>query len=181
MAPISRRDVLYGLSSALTSPVLLSRADAEVTPDIVKFRPEIEPLVALIERTPRDRCAEMAVEQLRGGVSYRQLLAALFLGGLALAAFAFWIWMLIHAVTNKGLGDGEKIAWVLVIFFLHFIGALIYFFIGRPKGAAIATPNSLLAITPCERSAVLCPRQAGPQPNSRPRWKPGIPSALNEP
>ncbi len=57
-------------------------------------------------------------------------------GFFALAVFVFWIWMLIHAVTNKGIGDGEKIAWVLVIFFLHFIGALIYFFIGRPKGTA---------------------------------------------
>jgi hypothetical protein len=57
-------------------------------------------------------------------------------GMFALMVFVFWIWMLIHAVTNKGLGDGEKIAWVLVIFFLHFIGALIYFFIGRPKGTA---------------------------------------------
>src|ERR1700731_1474009 len=82
MAPISRREVLYGLSGTLASPLLLSRADAEVTPDIVKFRPEIEPLVALIERTPRERCAEMAVEQLRNGVSYRQLLAALFLAGI---------------------------------------------------------------------------------------------------
>ena len=60
----------------------------------------------------------------------------LFAGLFALAAVVFWIWMLIHAVTNKGVGDGEKVAWVLVIFFLHFIGALIYFFIGRPKGAA---------------------------------------------
>jgi len=42
---------------------------------------------------------------------------------------------LIHAITNKGLRDTEKILWVLVIFFLHFIGSLIYFFIGRPKGA----------------------------------------------
>ena len=60
----------------------------------------------------------------------------LFAGLFALAAFVFWIWMLIHAVTNKGLGDGEKIAWVLVILFTHFIGALIYFFIGRPKSVA---------------------------------------------
>ncbi len=82
-----------------------------------------------------------------GGVFglFFMLIAGLF----ALAVFVFWIWMLIHAVTNKGLGDGEKIAWVLVIFgdgekiawvlvifFLHFIGALIYFFIGRPKGTA---------------------------------------------
>ena len=64
------------------------------------------------------------------------LFLLLFAGLFALAAFVFWIWMLIHAVTNKGVGDGEKVAWVLVIFFLHFIGALIYFFIGRPKGAA---------------------------------------------
>jgi hypothetical protein len=51
-------------------------------------------------------------------------------------AFVFWIWMLVHAITNKGLGDGEKIAWVLIILFLHFLGALIYFFVGRPKGNA---------------------------------------------
>jgi hypothetical protein len=59
---------------------------------------------------------------------------ALFLFPLVLFAFVFWIWMLVHAVTNKGISDGEKIAWVLVILFLHFLGALIYFFLGRPKG-----------------------------------------------
>ena len=59
-------------------------------------------------------------------------------GVLSLAAFAFWLWMLIHAITNKGLGDGEKIAWVLVIIFLPFIGSVIYFFVGRPRGAATA-------------------------------------------
>jgi hypothetical protein len=39
-------------------------------------------LVALIERTPRERCAEMLVEQFRLGVSYRQAMAALFLAGI---------------------------------------------------------------------------------------------------
>jgi len=53
-----------------------------------------------------------------------------------LLLFAFWIWMLIHAITNRGLSDGEKIAWVLVVLFLHFLGAVIYFFVGRPKGGA---------------------------------------------
>ena len=32
-----------------------------------------------------------------------------------------------------GLSDGEKTAWVLVIALLHFLGAVIYFFAGRPK------------------------------------------------
>ncbi len=52
---------------------------------------------------------------------------------LGLAAFAFWIWMLIHAAQNKGLSEGEKVAWVLIIVMVHFLGALIYFFVGRPK------------------------------------------------
>ena len=52
---------------------------------------------------------------------------------LALLAFAFWIWMLISAIQNKGLNEGEKIAWVLVIALLHFLGALLYLFIGHPK------------------------------------------------
>ena len=63
-------------------------------------------------------------------------LLAVIIGGLiSLACFAFWLWMLIHAITNKGLSDGEKIVWVLVVIFLPFIGSVIYFFVGRPKGA----------------------------------------------
>jgi len=61
------------------------------------------------------------------------LLAILVMAAIGLALFAFWIWMLIHAITNKGLTDTEKIIWVLVVLFLHFLGALIYFFVGRPK------------------------------------------------
>jgi hypothetical protein len=62
------------------------------------------------------------------------LLAFLIMGAFSLACFAFWLWMLIHAITNKGLGDGEKIVWVIVVIFLPFLGSLIYFFVGRPKG-----------------------------------------------
>ena len=79
---LSRRNLFHGLTGALAAPLLLSRADAEVTPEVMRFRPEIEPLVGLIERTARDKCAEMAVEQLQSGVSYRQFLAALFLAGI---------------------------------------------------------------------------------------------------
>jgi ABC-type multidrug transport system fused ATPase/permease subunit len=57
----------------------------------------------------------------------------LFVATVALVLFVFWIWMLIDAIQNKGLTDGEKIGWVLVVVFLHFIGGLLYFFIGRPK------------------------------------------------
>jgi len=56
---------------------------------------------------------------------------------IALLLFVFWIWMLIHAITNKGLTDTEKTIWVLVVIFLLFLGALLYFFLGRPKGEGI--------------------------------------------
>jgi hypothetical protein len=69
-----------------------------------------------------------------GGVEFILILAVmLVMLPIALAAFAFWIWMLISAIQNKGLTDGEKIAWVLVVALLHFLGALIYFFVGHPK------------------------------------------------
>jgi hypothetical protein len=61
------------------------------------------------------------------------LLAFLIAAVFSLACFAFWLWMLIHAITNKGIADTEKIVWVIVVIFLPVVGSLIYFFIGRPK------------------------------------------------
>ena len=68
-----------------------------------------------------------------GGFELLLILGMLLLVPLSLAMMAFWIWMLIHAIRNKGLDETEKIVWVLVIALVHFIGALIYFFVGRPK------------------------------------------------
>lgn len=74
----------------------------------------------------------MLAEAAVGGILVLMLLM-LFLIPLGIALFVFWIWMLISAIQNKGLAEGEKIAWVLVIALLHFLGALLYFFIGHPK------------------------------------------------
>ena len=67
------------------------------------------------------------------GLGILEFFLLLFLAPLALLAFAFWIWMLVHAISNNGLTDIEKLIWVIVILFTHFIGAVIYFFVGRPK------------------------------------------------
>jgi hypothetical protein len=57
----------------------------------------------------------------------------LFMAAIGLACFAFWLWMLIHAITNKGIADTEKIVWVIVVIFLPVVGPLIYFLVGRPN------------------------------------------------
>jgi hypothetical protein len=75
------------------------------------------------------------IASIAGGVI--GLLILLVGAALSIAGFAFWLWMLIHAITNKGLADGEKIGWVLVIIFLPFIGSIIYFFIGRTRASRV--------------------------------------------
>jgi hypothetical protein len=74
-----------------------------------------------------------------GGMIFVLMLLAVIIP-IAIALFVFWIWMLISAVQNKGLGEGEKIAWVLVIVFVHWLGALLYFFVGHPKRNAPLIP-----------------------------------------
>ena len=46
------------------------------------------------------------------------------------AASIFWIWMLIDCLTSA-MAPTEKLIWVLVIFFLHLIGAILYYVIAR--------------------------------------------------
>lgn len=49
---------------------------------------------------------------------------------IALIASVFWIWMLIDALTSN-MEPMEKVLWFLVIFFLHLIGAIIYYIVKR--------------------------------------------------
>ena len=60
------------------------------------------------------------------------LVAGVFFG-LAILATVFWIWMLIDAIQNPGLDGTQRVVWVLVILFLHFLGALIYYIAGRRR------------------------------------------------
>ncbi|MGQ0613945.1 MAG: hypothetical protein ACT4PV_09440 [Planctomycetaceae bacterium] len=53
--------------------------EAAVTPELVRYSAEIEPIVKLIADTPRDKCVEVMMGQLRKGLSYRHFLAALYL------------------------------------------------------------------------------------------------------
>jgi Phospholipase_D-nuclease N-terminal len=55
-----------------------------------------------------------------------------------LLASVFWIWMLVDCVRNPALPDVQKILWALIIFFLHLIGALLYFFLARGNRGAAA-------------------------------------------
>ncbi|MEX2577700.1 MAG: twin-arginine translocation signal domain-containing protein [Verrucomicrobiales bacterium] len=68
----------YGFLGGLP-PV--SAAESTVDPDAVRFRPEIEPLVRLLEETPHQRLLEEVADRIRNGTTYREVLTALLLAG----------------------------------------------------------------------------------------------------
>lgn len=92
MNPIPRRrfvrtalsaGVLAGLggSGFLGRLPRVTAAEAHLPARLVQFRPEIEPLVRLLEDTPRERLIEEMGLRIRKGVAYRDVVAALLLAG----------------------------------------------------------------------------------------------------
>ncbi|HEV2662865.1 MAG TPA: PLDc N-terminal domain-containing protein [Ktedonobacteraceae bacterium] len=55
----------------------------------------------------------------------------IFVIAVSLLGTAFWLWMVVDCIMNKTLSDMQKALWATLIFFTHFIGALIYFFVAR--------------------------------------------------
>ena len=60
--------------------------------------------------------------------------------GILILGSIFVIWMLIDCLTSS-MPANEKILWVLVIIFLHLIGAILYFALKRSgsQGSGVAT------------------------------------------
>jgi hypothetical protein len=59
----------------------VSAQEARLDPNVVRLQPEIEPLVRLLEETPRERLLEEVAARVRRGLPYRDVLAALLLAG----------------------------------------------------------------------------------------------------
>jgi hypothetical protein len=59
----------------------VSADEATLDTKVVHLDPGIEPLVRLLEETPRDRLLEEIAGRIKKGLSYREVLAALFLAG----------------------------------------------------------------------------------------------------
>lgn len=80
------RAASIGMASFLAPSIgsLGLRADEVAAPleGIVRFTPDIERLVRLLEETPKNQCIDAVAGELRRGLGYRPFLAALFLAGI---------------------------------------------------------------------------------------------------
>ena len=141
-----------------------------VGPDAVRFRPEIEPVVRWIEETPRDRILDVAVDHLKNGLSYRDLLAGLFLAGIR---------------NIKPHPVGFKFHAVMVINSAHLLGQTA---VGRrPPAAAALGARHLQEVAGAGRQGRRLDARQGrrvppapaatrPGPSSSARWRPGTPT-----
>ncbi|MEZ6138369.1 MAG: hypothetical protein R3C53_26090 [Pirellulaceae bacterium] len=59
----------------------VTAAEPKLPADAVQFSPDIEPLVRLLEETPREKVIEVFANKIHSGTSYTQVLAALLLAG----------------------------------------------------------------------------------------------------
>jgi hypothetical protein len=53
---------------------------------------------------------------------------------IAIGAWVLWVVELVDCARRQFADPNEKIVWILVIALTHFLGAVIYWFAGRPRG-----------------------------------------------
>jgi Phospholipase_D-nuclease N-terminal len=63
------------------------------------------------------------------------------LGGLFFLVFVvggtiFWVLMIIKCATKESSQGNNKLIWILIIIFTHWIGALVYYLVRRPQRIA---------------------------------------------
>jgi hypothetical protein len=91
-SPLDRREFVsqslkVGLAAGLGDLAFMSQlprvsaADVKATPAVVPLGPDVEPLVRLIEDTPREKLLEAVGAKVHDGTSYGRLLGALLLAG----------------------------------------------------------------------------------------------------
>src|SRR5262245_17439328 len=112
--------VLAGVGdlSFLNSLPRVVAAEAQLDPGAVHFGPDIEPLVRLLEETPRERLMEEVGARVRSGkVAYRELLAALLLAGVRNVqprpvGFKFHAVLVVNSAHLASLASPEQDRWL---------------------------------------------------------------------
>ncbi|HUG91429.1 MAG TPA: twin-arginine translocation signal domain-containing protein [Planctomycetaceae bacterium] len=102
----------------------VSASEAKLDPNVVQLRPEIEPLVKLLEETPRGQLLERVAEEIRRGTSYREVLAALLLAGVRNVAprpsvgFKFHAVLVVNSAHIASMASPDEDRWLPIFWAL---------------------------------------------------------------
>src|SRR5512145_1632423 len=103
----------------------VSRAEARLDEKSVRFHPEIEPLVRLLEDTPRAALLEEVAARIKRGLSYRELLAALLLAGVRNiqprpVGFKFHAVLVVNSAHLASLASPDSDRWLPIFWALDY-------------------------------------------------------------
>ena len=102
----------------------LSDQDVALPSRMVQLRPEVEGLVRFMESTPRERLLEEIGSRIRTGLSYREVLAALFLAGIRnieprpAVGFKFHAVLVVHSAHIASLNSPDSDRWLPILWAL---------------------------------------------------------------
>ena len=104
----------------------VAHGQAILAPDAVQLRPEIEPLVQLIEQTPRKQLLESVGDKIGQGTSYQSVLAALMLAGVRnvqprpYVGFKFHAVLVVNAAHLASLASPNEHRWLPIFWALDY-------------------------------------------------------------
>ena len=115
----------FGDLSFLSQLPAISRADARLDPKAVRLQPEIEPLVRLLEDTPRERLLEKVAARIKQGLNYRELLAALLLAGVRNiqprpVGFKFHAVLVVNSAHLASIASPDSERWLPIFWALDY-------------------------------------------------------------
>ncbi len=134
---VRRRDVLIGGAVAGVAWGLgdiaflhglrpVSAAETDLDPKVVRLDPSIEPIVRLLEETPRERLLEEVADRIRKGLSYREVLAALLLAGVRnveprpSVGFKFHAVLVVNSAHIASLASPPEHRWLPIFWALDY-------------------------------------------------------------
>jgi hypothetical protein len=110
----------------LASLPVVSAGEVSPRPESVQFRSEIEPIVRLLEDTPRERLLEEVAQRIRRGLSYQEVVAALLLAGVRnvqprpSVGFKFHAVLVVNSAHLASLASPDADRWLPIFWALDY-------------------------------------------------------------
>lgn len=100
-------------------------AEETKTGGVVRLNADIEPLVRLLEETPRERLLEEVAAKIRGGTTYKEVLAALLLAGVRNVqprpvGFKFHAVLVVNSAHLASISSPEEHRWLPIFWALDY-------------------------------------------------------------
>src|SRR5436305_6682873 len=99
--------------------------ETKLNSKMVRFHPDIEPLVRFLEETPRERLLEEVAARIHRGLTYRELLAALLLAGVRNiqprpVGFKFHAVLVVNSAHLASISSPDSDRWLPIFWALDY-------------------------------------------------------------